>query len=135
MNIAKQLIPSFELVANRVRITAEQLIDRYLASEGDSSAILYHYYHQRPGLHEQDDYDDDDLGEGAPKDPYERAVYRIQSLFTRFGGDMNKVEQHTVLRARKTHSVAKLNGLIKAAKKFKLKKAVEAAKKQLAIVS
>ncbi len=75
-----------------------------------------------------------ELDEAAPKDPYQRALFRIQSLLDRFGDDVAKVDQHTAARAKKTRNAEKLKGLIKAAKQLKLKKSVAAAQQQLATV-
>lgn len=74
------------------------------------------------------------LLEGPPSDPNQRAVYRIKSLMDRFGGDENKVDKHTALRATKTRDAKKLAGILWAAKKLKLKRATAAAEKQLALV-
>lgn len=75
--------------------------------------------------------EDIDEKESVPKDPEERAYFRISALVKRFKGDEDKVDKHTVLRVKKTNKAAKLKGIIKAAKHFKLKNAEKAARQKL----
>ncbi len=69
-----------------------------------------------------------ELIEGPPSDPYDRALFRMNTLIDR-GVD---VEKHTLLRIKKTKNRQKLQGIIRAAKTIGMQSIAKAAKARLA---
>lgn len=106
---------------------AEQLIEEYVAEQDFYRCSRYSSTDEYGTLESLDEMP-------APKQPAQRALYRIQDLLDRFNGDLNKVDQHTALRARKATNVSKLEGILWAARELKLKRAEQAARQQLALL-